>query len=724
MEFIERINLREAHFLANMTFKEYKPYDKSSTKNEEERKKNYEKMVNTCNAFIKANGEIKRLYKFTGSNNWGTDGTGSGRLFAGGNGVQGLPKKIRGFLLKHLTTDIDMVNCHPVILRYLCVKHNVKHDELDLYINERDSILARFPDRDTAKTMYLKAVNDDKLNRKEKDEGFKMFDKECKEIQKVITKLTCYSNIVADVPANRLYNWYGSAINRILCYYENRVLQIVINTLNKKNIEICAPMFDGGMIYGNYYKDTELLEDIETAVQEVFPEMDMKFSYKSHNNEIVMPDDYEIPEAIDYDALNTFEKVSAEFEKNHCKITNKAIFVKECEDKIIPLSKTMLITAYEHMSYQVVKDQKIIECNFINDWIKSNPKQRSFEDIGCFPVGTTCPPNMYNSWIPFAMERVTAYEEKPLPLQMILNHIRILCGNDENAYDYFIKWIAQMIQYPAVKSICPILISKEGAGKGTLLKLLCRMLGEEKVFETATPSRDIWGDFNGRMANTFLVNLNELSKKETIESEGRIKALITDPKLTINNKGVSQYDIDSHHRFIITTNNEEPINTAKDDRRKFIVRCSDELIGNTEYFNILNQLISDVNVVKTCYEYFKNIPDMDKFNKIPMPATEFHNNLKELSKSPIELWLEDMCYKHATEYAVTLTGEEAFKRFKSFCESQGFQYDINAQKLGIRLSNMKIKGIEKGNSTAFGKTKVFYIQALQEHFGLSCQIKM
>ena len=57
------------------------------------------------------------------------------------------------------------------------------------------------------------------------------------------------------------------------------------------------------------------------------------------------------------------------------------------------------------------------------------------------------------------------------------------------------------------------------------------------VFETATPSRDIWGDFNGRMASTFLVNLNELSKKETIESEGRIKALITDPKLTINNKG-------------------------------------------------------------------------------------------------------------------------------------------------------------------------------------------
>ena len=68
-------------------------------------------------------------------------------------------------------------------------------------------------------------------------------------------------------------------------------------------------------------------------------------------------------------------------------------------------------------------------------------------------------------------------------------------------------------------------------------------MGEEKVFESSQPERDVWGDFNSKMANTFLVNLNELSKKETINCEGRIKALITDPSLTINDKGVSKYQI-------------------------------------------------------------------------------------------------------------------------------------------------------------------------------------
>ena len=81
-----------------------------------------------------------------------------------------------------------------------------------------------------------------------------------------------------------------------------------------------------------------------------------------------------------------------------------------------------------------------------------------------------------------------------------------------------------MIQYLAVKSICPTLISKQGAGKGTLLLLIRKMLGTEKVFETATPSRDIWGDFNGKMAHAFFVNLNELSKKELlrVRAESRL----------------------------------------------------------------------------------------------------------------------------------------------------------------------------------------------------------
>jgi hypothetical protein len=51
------------------------------------------------------------------------------------------------------------------------------------------------------------------------------------------------------------------------------------------------------------------------------------------------------------------------------------------------------------------------------------------------------------------------------------------------------------------------------------------MLGSHKILETTTPSRDVWGDFNGSMCQSFLVNLNELSKHDTTDNEEKIKGV-------------------------------------------------------------------------------------------------------------------------------------------------------------------------------------------------------
>jgi hypothetical protein len=86
----------------------------------------------------------------------------------------------------------------------------------------------------------------------------------------------------------------GSAVNRIVCIYENKILQVVIIALNKRQIVIEALMFDGLMVYGNYYDDRDLLTHIEKKVNEEFINLNMKFDYKHHNNDIVLPADFKI----------------------------------------------------------------------------------------------------------------------------------------------------------------------------------------------------------------------------------------------------------------------------------------------------------------------------------------------------------------------------------------------------------------------------------------------
>ena len=132
----------------------------------------------------------------------------------------------------------------------------------------------------------------------------------------------------------------------------------------------------------------------------------------------------------------------------------------------------------------------------------------------------------------------------------------------------------------------------------------------------------------------------------------------------------------------------------------------------------MRQHINDINVVKTCYEYFKSISDMVNLNKIPFPCTEYQTNLKELNKSPIESWLEQLIFDNWNAESVKLLGKDAYISFKKFCESKGIVYEINALKLGVRIKNIKIGGIEKRRHINSGETKLYMISRLKTHFKL------
>ena len=56
--------------------------------------------------------------------------------------------------------DIDMINCHPVILDYLCKKNNVDYNILKNYIKNRELILSSFgEDRKIVKELLLPILN-------------------------------------------------------------------------------------------------------------------------------------------------------------------------------------------------------------------------------------------------------------------------------------------------------------------------------------------------------------------------------------------------------------------------------------------------------------------------------------------------------------------------------------------------------------------------------------
>jgi hypothetical protein len=148
--------------------------------------------------------------------------------------------------------------------------------------------------------------------------------------------------------------------------------------------------------------------------------------------------------------------------------------------------------------------------------------------------------------------------------------------------------------------------------------------------------------------------------------------------------------------------------------------------GDYVYFETIHNYLDDIDVIRTCYDYFKGIEGMDKFKDIPIPQTEYQTNLKELSKSPIEQWLESFTREHMnhSKECIELLGTEIYELFKVWCNVNGIKYDINTVKLGVKLINMKINGVSKGRHTNKGETKLFNIIKLKKTFNLGCLINI
>lgn len=272
MELIERVSLKPIKWLSQLSLEEFIERcvsdDKKHTNTEYKTK--YSILQQFCQTNLKTNGITKRIYSNTTCT--------SGRLFSGGS-LQGLPSKIRGLFMRDgVGTDIDMCNAHPVILRYICKEHNIACPHLEYYINYREECLKKFESREVGKIYYLTALNKDTINRnKELPVEFKKYDVEIKQIQKQLVKIAEYKELVDSVPINKPYNKLGSAINRIMCYYENIILHHVIHIIHSNGIEIAILMFDGLMIYGDYYKDYCLLDDITQYVDKQMHDLNMKW---------------------------------------------------------------------------------------------------------------------------------------------------------------------------------------------------------------------------------------------------------------------------------------------------------------------------------------------------------------------------------------------------------------------------------------------------------------
>ena len=142
MEFTEQVDLNACDWLLSQLSTDFM---KEHVLEGEEDRFNYSHVKKILQNYKKNKGITKVKYNKKDS---------AGILRDYGEGVQNMPTKFRGLICKHMT-DVDMVNCHPIILLNLCERHNILCPYLKNYCEHRAECL----DKHTTKTLIMKNMN-------------------------------------------------------------------------------------------------------------------------------------------------------------------------------------------------------------------------------------------------------------------------------------------------------------------------------------------------------------------------------------------------------------------------------------------------------------------------------------------------------------------------------------------------------------------------------------
>lgn len=266
----------------------------------------------------------------------------------------------------------------------------------------------------------------------------------------------------------------------------------------------------------------------------------------------------------------------------------------------------------------------------------------------------------------------------------LLEHIKhIICKDDDEKYDYFIKWLAHILQKPHIQTgVVIALQSVQGAGKGILFNdFLKPIIGY--AASQLTKMGELTGQFNEILHKKVLININEAVWGGNKTDKGILKSIITEPKIRIEKKYRNPEEYDNYVNFLIDSNEDYIIPADDKERRYNLYKCNNKY-GNMDLQN--PERIEYFDKVRKCKpeKFAKFLYDLDitEFNPRKFKKTEELQEQVEMGWSPLIEWW----YKYINE--------EGFKTKRNY-HVYGKRTIIDENNVGIEHNGPKVINIFK-----------------------------
>jgi len=641
------------------------------------------------NDAIKKEGVLQRTYHFAKDRK-------EGRIYVEhGKGLQSVQNKLRNYIAGEFYFDVDLVNAHPRLLMTLAEEHNLPTIKLKEYVEDRSRVLET---HDLSKRDILIAIYRDGviLNKKQKNnQWYVAFVNELNLLKKGI-----YDKLQLDkIKSDNSDNPVSSRLAFQLGVLENDIIQFAMNQM-KKHAEV--PMFDGFLVNkditgGNLEAFEAEITKLNKLCLEKFGHW-VEFAVKPTTNTVDLPEVERVPAP--------YADTKKEFEKRHFLCDTPYTYYRLSKDidgfeHYIQLSEQNFKSACKE--YKVlVRDQKgkVHEESIYNQWIEDVSKRRySAVNFVPFNKNNTVPPYIFNTFNGFAINlEFEGLTHEPQDVSDFFHLINCLCNHDSKVIDYLVNYLAHLIQYPNfITEKIIVFQTWTGTGKDTLIKTIAKIIGESYVSTTASPAKELFGEFNELISNKLIVMLNEMKGLDGMNLQNELKNLSTTEYNNINAKHKQKVKQSNFVRLIINSNNASPVQIDMNDRRYVVINSSTDLVvkqnnkkkskENQQFWTTYYECLKNPHWRRSVYLAL-NDRDLSSFNVSDSPVTEGYRSLQEKGISPVDSFLHHLVSGPTPDWLVE-------KNNKFYCYASTFynqlkdhHFETTQTDLLMKLSNV------------------------------------
>lgn len=601
---------------------------------------------------------------------------GYGRYYSNVGGLETIEKECRGTLCREFYHDIDIVNCHPVLLEQLAKNFYDKElPALSYYIKNREEILAMISDnRDEAKTEIIRIIYGGKNTFKHTE----VFASEIRDFTQFLIQRGDYADlwnvIKNDDPEfidgqNKIKaNKYGKFLSFVLQSAECACMLAMKESLEAEEWSVDVLCYDGVMIrkreginYMQSLRNAEAHIEKKTGYKVSLAEKEMAF--------------FEIPkmeeEIVKGVSLKDYNEVKTEFERTHF-YHIKTDQIGELDEK----GEIFFMTKAHAKNYLGTKyifkhsDKFGDHTSFINIWM-NDPSRRSIHTID---FKETDDPAVFVIPLQFAYEKVPTAD--PDAAQKYLELLDILATGDQK--EYFLNYLAHILQKPLENpKVAVVLTGLKGCGKDTPIDIFMEHVVGALYSKNYDSNEQFFDKHDLGRLNKFLVKLEEADPVICKKNASNLKARITANYSSFNPKGLNPFEATNYGRNFYTTNKGNPFEMSDGERRFFIMNAKANRKGDYEYWKDIRKTLFTPSAGRAIAEMLL-ARDISKWNPFDMPVSEYQKAVVDSEKSSEQDFVDNWDGEPASV-------GELFLLYKAHCAEQSLPSAHNVISFGKRL---------------------------------------